>query len=666
MPIGCVAPLLPTESVQSYPMELDDTWKDLDFDLDIPGEGEVPAATDPRFRIEDMEPPTPVANMPSEGSPPPGLEAARLAEMAEMAERLAGLLRLADGGGEPCPAGRGECAKASEACDGPGVAYEWGERVSRRKDTWSKSLGTSSRSRAITLEASDREDEPEGGEQAFCWERMRPIDGEWEQYSRSQVVRIERAWRKGASRVRLRTSTEEAVPMEIFFVDMLQLDSTTGETVAVRRVGHAPWWRRCQRELNAARASVKRGEPRWETMEQYKARSETVVGASVHSLRHRIARLSTNHFSAKDRRFRAAPVKYCLRRVVSSELFLLVTIGVTVWQALWIAIDVDRAGEKSTLDVMIEYFFCIFFTVELLVRLVSSVSVKAVGRTSWLMFDAVCVAGSMIELIVIPVLNIITKSNITEWGGFSVLRLIRLGRIIRICRVFGASSDTGPFFKGLLSGMRSAAFIWCLLIAILFVFSVLMRQNSSQNVREQYFSDVSRTMLWLVIKGVLLDNVGVILELMFDEDPLSFFLFVVFVFLAYFTLLSMLIGAFCSVAHDVAAAEKDAAQIEYLRGHLETIVECYIKDEGMIGHKDYERIIANPEVIRTLAQCGTDMEELKSLEHIMFHTRGEIDFETFFRAIVRLRKGKIATVKDIMHVQDNLLGKMESIEDRLT
>jgi hypothetical protein len=143
-------------------------------------------------------------------------------------------------------------------------------------------------------------------------------------------------------------------------------------------------------------------------------------------------------------------------------------------------------------------------------------------------------------------------------------------------------------------------------------------------------------------------------------------LFTVFVFLAYFTLLSMLIGAFCSVAGDVSAAEKDAAQIEYLRDHLEQIVECYIHDEGMIGHKDFLRIITNPEVIRTLAQCGTDMEELKSLEHIMFHTRGEIDFETFFRAIVRLRKGKVATVKDIMHVQDTLLGKMESIEDRLS
>jgi hypothetical protein len=145
--------------------------------------------------------------------------------------------------------------------------------------------------------------------------------------------------------------------MEIFFVDMLQLDPVTGETTAVRRVGHAPWWRRFQRELNAVRGSVKTGEPRWETMEQYKARSEIVVGASVHSVRHRFARLSTNHFSEKHRMFRSAPVKYCLRRVISSELFLLVTIGVTVWQAFWIAIDVDRVGEKSNMDAMIEYFF---------------------------------------------------------------------------------------------------------------------------------------------------------------------------------------------------------------------------------------------------------------------------------------------------------------------
>merc|ERR1712099_185627 len=115
-------------------------------------------------------------------------------------------------------------------------------------------------------------------------------------------------------------------------------------------------------------------------------------------------------------------------------------------------------------------------------------------------------------------------------------------------------------------------------------------------------------MLYLIIKGVLLDNVGVILELMFNEDKLSLFLFSVFVFLAYFTLLSMLIGAFCSVAGDVSAAEKDAAQIEYLREHLASVVECYTHDHGMIGHKDFQRIINNPEVTRAyhVPQPGRD------------------------------------------------------------
>lgn len=269
-------------------------------------------------------------------------------------------------------------------------------------------------------------------------------------------------------------------------------------------------------------------------------------------------------------------------------------------------------------------------------------------------------------MLVIPILSALTNSDIAEWGGVGALRLIRVGKIIRICRVFGASADTGPFFKGLFSGMRSAAFIWFLLIAMLFVFSVLMRTNCAPIVEETYFTSVSRTMLYLVIKGVLLDNVGVTILLLWDEDALSFVMFMIFVFLAYFTLLSMLIGAFCSVAGDVSAAEKDAAQIEYLREHLASVVECYTHDQGMIGHKDFQRIINNPEVTRILCQCGTDMEEMKSLEHIMFHSRGEIDFETFFRAIVRLRKGKTATVKDILHVQTTLIEKMESIEDRLS
>ncbi|CAK0833843.1 unnamed protein product, partial [Prorocentrum cordatum] len=113
----------------------------------------------------------------------------------------------------------------------------------------------------------------------------------------------------------------------------------------------------------------------------------------------------------------------------------------------------------------------------------------------------------------------------------------------------------------------------------------------------------------------------------------------------------MLMGTFCAVAGEVAASERDTAQVDYLRAHLESIVDCYIHDQGLIGREDFQLIIKNADVHRTLAQCGTDMEELKSLESLMFERREEITFETFFSAIVHLRKGKVATVKDIMHVQ---------------
>ncbi|CAK0814879.1 unnamed protein product, partial [Prorocentrum cordatum] len=147
----------------------------------------------------------------------------------------------------------------------------------------------------------------------------------------------------------------------------------------------------------------------------------------------------------------------------------------------------------------------------------------------------------MLEVILIPALNAAFNNVIADWGGFGALRMLRLAKVIRICRVFGASSDAGPFFKGLLSGLRSAAFIWAILLAMLFVFGVLLRLNADENVALEYFPSVPVAMVTLVSRGIFADNIGAVIDSMIlHRDATSLVLFLIFVFLALFNMLNML------------------------------------------------------------------------------------------------------------------------------
>merc|ERR1711924_249204 len=154
--------------------------------------------------------------------------------------------------------------------------------------------------------------------------------------------------------------------------------------------------------------------------------------------------------------------------------------------------------------------------------------------------------GSLLEILFLPMLNAITNGEVASGNSFAALRVIRLAKVIRIARIFGASSDAGPFFKGLLSGMKTAAFIWGLLLAMLYVFGVLLRLNASQPIKEVYFYNVLGAMVTLITQGVMLDEIsGIVLDMINNRDGGSFALFSAFVFFAHFNLLSMLVGAFC-------------------------------------------------------------------------------------------------------------------------
>lgn len=84
------------------------------------------------------------------------------------------------------------------------------------------------------------------GQVAWQWEHRTGFKA----YDVRATARIEDAFQRGLSRVRLKAGKMDDTPMELFFHDMIQFDPKTGNTRKIRRVGRDSWWKRFRRKVN--------------------------------------------------------------------------------------------------------------------------------------------------------------------------------------------------------------------------------------------------------------------------------------------------------------------------------------------------------------------------------------------------------------------------------
>ncbi|CAK0875079.1 unnamed protein product [Prorocentrum cordatum] len=509
---------------------------------------------------------------------------------------------------------------------------------------------------------------------AVYWEWERSNDMGWKSYPAFQSEKIEKAWQSGVSRVRVRSGCDGRTPMEIFFVDMLQLDPESENLRRIRRVGKAPWYMTSRRFWRSVSHSWETGEPLWENLHQYRYRQSSLPTAEKMFQKPSSRSLGSSRTNSQPA-VTSSPVQRRLRRLVTSSScisFFNLSNLITLSWCVWFGIDVQRYPdgtslyEKEALFTTIELCFNVFFLVELVIRVGACVSFLECFRDVWICIDALCVIGSLADVLILP---IAATLKLHEVGNSQLVafRSVRLFKLLRIARLSRASVDMDIFCKGIWSGLRESSVVWTILIFLVFTFSVMLTTFGSPEMRETRFSSLLSSMHILLHSGVMLDGVADVMDdLVRSRDAAGYIIFLVFVIVSQYIILNMLIGVLSSVAGDVRGEEKARASIAYLRHNLKNLLECYIHDDGMISRPEFRLIITNADVHRIMSQFGADLEHLASMEKSLFAKGDYIDFDTMFDTISHLNQGKISTVWDIFHAQDALQRKLDSIDMKLS
>merc|ERR1712084_162945 len=134
-------------------------------------------------------------------------------------------------------------------------------------------------------------------------------------------------------------------------------------------------------------------------------------------------------------------------------------------------------------------------------------------------------------------------------------------------------------------------------------------------------------------------------------------MFYFFILLSALTVMNMLTGVLCEVVSTVAATEKEAAAVSYVKAKVREILRIEDVDrdgDGLISKGEFVRMIEHRDAAAALQDVGVDVLALVDHAEVIFQSdaRGQefekkIDFNDFMNIVLQLRGGNTATVRDI-------------------
>jgi len=363
-----------------------------------------------------------------------------------------------------------------------------------------------------------------------------------------------------------------------------------------------------------------------------------------------------------------------------------ITLAVICLNAVWIGIDVEynhvsipKGQNLEPTSIVVENLFCIYFTIELIVRFLAFRRKRDCIWDKWFVFDGVLVFMMVLETWIMAFVEAVAGSGggADALSSLSAFRLLRLLRLTRMARLMRSVPELMSLIKGIIAAAKAVFFILLFLLGVMYVFAIIfttqLGDSDTVNIDKlpsHYFEDgainmtyveqlieaghisggikweqicgtesddggpwarcmfgsMGDSMMSLFTRGVLGDNLEETLQSIKDDSLLLMWFFILFSIIAALTLLNMLIGVLCEVMDASAKEEEISGNLRDLEFCLGQAFESIDKnDDGMINKTEWQQIKDNESVRDKLTTLGVEpghMEErLDQMQESLFYTR---------------------------------------------
>ncbi|CAK0791456.1 unnamed protein product [Prorocentrum cordatum] len=338
------------------------------------------------------------------------------------------------------------------------------------------------------------------------------------------------------------------------------------------------------------------------------------------------------------------------------------------------AVDTNWNKADSIVDahpvfIVAENIFCLYFTVEWVIRLMAFEEKLYGLNSNWFMFDTVLVVMMVLEtwVAVAILLRRILDDDSFSLGDVAILRLLRLLRLSRLVRMLRALPELLILVKGALRAMKTVMFVISLLFAITYVFGiamVLLLEGTSAGA--EMFPTVPQAMYSLLLYGTLLDNLVFVCAKLEESSVVGLGVFFIYIALAALTVLNMLIGVLCEMVSLVAHQEKDRMLTILAEEKLALVIKNLDQnDDFRLSKREFLDILVNPSAAQALTDIGVDPIGVIDFADLIFSNEvgqeADLSFEEFMEIILQLRGTNSSTVRHMIELKHMIAQQLDDL-----
>jgi voltage-gated sodium channel len=242
-------------------------------------------------------------------------------------------------------------------------------------------------------------------------------------------------------------------------------------------------------------------------------------------------------------------------------LFQSIVISVIVFSALMIGVqtyDETIPAWSKRLLIFLDWCVSIFFLIEIIIRLISSNSIKEFLKDPWNIFDAIIVITSLIPL-----------------EGSQTVLLGRLLRIFRVLRLISFIPELRILLNAFFTAIPRMGYISLLMFIIFYMYAAVGSIIFS-SINEELWGNISISMLTLFRIATFEGWTNIMYETM-NIYPLSWIYYLTFIFVVAFVFLNMMIGTVVETLQkehekeSLESGEGESAEVHWIKEHTITM-----------------------------------------------------------------------------------------------
>ena len=216
-------------------------------------------------------------------------------------------------------------------------------------------------------------------------------------------------------------------------------------------------------------------------------------------------------------------------KIRNSKFFNTLVISVIIASALYAGVaSYDIPSQYVYLLGIFDYTITIFFTIEILIRIIAERSLIKFFKGGWNVFDFLIVTISLIPV-----------------GGAESVFVARLLRIVRVLRIVTVIPAFRHIIEALIKTIPRVGFIALLMFIFIYIWAAV-GTLFFEEADPDHWADIGVAMLTLV-QVATYDDWAMILGLVIEDHPLAWFYFVTFIIVNAVVLLNMVIGVIVDV-----------------------------------------------------------------------------------------------------------------------